>query len=214
MNVHSEKPPSRKEREYRSRRADILKAAEKLFAERGFHGATMSDLADVSEFSVGTLYKFFKSKEEVYYILILEKLDLFHRKLETEVNQHSAGLVQIRVLIAASLHFFQENREFFKILILERANLESSVEAALAGELRKKYRTTLTIFKRVMEKAIHKGEIPKSNPEDLAYALVGILNSFAQHSILFPQPGELLLKVPFIIDFFLRGAIGNGGERR
>ncbi len=184
-----------------------MKAAEKVFAERGFHGATMSDLADTSEFSVGTLYKFFKSKEEVYYLLILEKLDLFHLRLKTQADQQPVA--QIRTLIEASLNFFQENREFFKIFILERANLESSVGATLAGELKKKYLTTLAIFQHVMEKAIHKGKLRKADPQDLANALVGILNSFAQHSILFPQPGELLEKVPFIHDLFLRGAAGK-----
>lgn len=209
IDIHSERTLTRKQREYRSRRADILKAAEKVFADRGFHGATMSDLAETSEFSIGTLYKFFKSKEEVYYVLILEKLDLFHLRLKTMVNQQPAGVAQIRMLIEASLNFFQENREFFKIFILERANLESSVGATLAGELKKKYLTTIAIFQRVMEKAIHKGDLRKSNPQDLANALVGILNSFAQHSILVPQPTELLGKVSFIYDFFLRGAAGK-----
>ena len=202
-----EKANSRKEKEYLTRRADILKAAENLFAEKGFHGATMADLASVSEFSVGTLYKFFARKEEVYYILILERLDLFHLQLETEVNQYPGGLAQIRVLIEACLRFFQENQEFFKIFIQERSTLESSVGAALAEELRKKYLTTIGIVERVMEKAIRKGDLQPLNPRDLAYALVGILNSFSQHSILFPQPGDLLSKVPFIQDFFLKGAL-------
>jgi TetR/AcrR family transcriptional regulator len=210
IDIHMGGPKSRKEKEYRTRRTEILEAAERLFAERGFHGATMSDLASVSEFSVGTLYKFFKSKEEIYYLLILEKLDLFNLKLATEVDRHPAGVAQIRELIEGSLDFFQTNREFFKIFILERANLESSAGATLAGELGKKYWTTITIFKRVMEKAILAGDIQKSSPQDLAYALVGILNSFAQHSILFPQPGELRLKGPFIYRLFLTGIIGKG----
>ncbi len=202
-----EKNHSRKEKEYLTRRADILKAAERLFAERGFHGTTMADLATVSEFSVGTLYKFFKSKEEVYYLLILEKLGLFHLKLETEVNQHPPGLAQVRVLIETSLKFFQENREFFKIFIQERGRLESSVEAAFAEESKNKYLTTIAIITRVMENAIQKGEIQAMNSKYLAYALVGILSSFAQHSILVPQPEELLLKVPFIQNLFLNGAL-------
>jgi TetR/AcrR family transcriptional regulator len=206
MNIHKNGSETRKEKEYQTRRADILKAAEKLFADKGFHGATMADLANVSEFSVGTLYKFFRSKEEVYYILILEKLDLFHLRLETEVNRHSPGLTQILVLIETSLKFFQENQEFFKIFIQERGRLESSVGAALAEESKNKYLTTIAIIERVVGKAIQKGDIRQMNSQDLAYALVGILNSFAQHSILFPQPGEILSKVPFIFDLFLTGA--------
>lgn len=205
--VHLERTNSRKEKEHLSRRADILRAAESLFAEKGFHGATMADLATRAEFSVGTLYKFFGSKEEVYYILILERLGVFHLQLETEVNQHPPGLMQVRVLIAACLRFFQENREFFKIFIQERSTLESSVAASLAEELRKKYLTTIGIVERTMEKAIRKGDLQPMNSQDLAYALVGILNSFSQHSILFPQPGDLLSKVPFIQDLFLQGAL-------
>jgi TetR/AcrR family transcriptional regulator len=205
--VHQNRANSRKEKEYLARRADILKAAESLFAEKGFHGATMADLAAQAEFSVGTLYKFFAGKEEVYYILILERLDLFHLQLDSEVSRHPAGLKQIRVLIEACLRFFMENREFFKIFIQERSTLESSVGAALAEESRKKYLTTIGIVERVMEKAIQKGDLRQSNSQDLAYALVGILNSFAQHSILFPQPGDLLSKIPFIQDLFLKGTL-------
>ena len=109
-----ERTNSRKEKEHLTRRADILKAAESLFAEKGFHGATMADLATESEFSVGTLYKFFGSKEEVYYILILERLDLFHLQLETEVNQHPAGLAQIRVLIEACLRILSGKSGVFQ----------------------------------------------------------------------------------------------------
>ena len=202
-----EKANSRKEKEHLTRSADILRAAESLFAEKGFHGATMADLATQSEFSVGTLYKFFGSKEEVYYLLILERLDLFHLQLETEVNQHPTGLKQIQVLIEACLRFFQENQEFFKIFIQERSTLESTVGAALAGELKKKYLTTIGIVERVMGKAIQKGDLQEANPQDLAYALVGIMNSFSQHSILFPQPEDLLSKVPFIQDLFLKGSL-------
>jgi AcrR family transcriptional regulator len=144
-----ERNNSRKEKEHLTRRADILRAAELLFAEKGFHGATMADLAAKSEFAVGTLYKFFGGKEEVYYILILERLDLFHLQLESEVNRHPGGLRQIGVLIEACLRFFQENREFFKIFIQERSTLESSVGAALAEELRKKNLTTIGIVRSI-----------------------------------------------------------------
>ena len=202
-----EKTNSRKEKEHLTRRTDILKAAESLFSEKGFHGATMADLAAQSEFSVGTLYKFFGSKEEVYYILILEKLDFFHANLEAEVNRRPPGLAQIGVLIEASLRFFQEHREFFKIFIQERGRLESSVGAALAEEAKNKYLTTTTIFEKALKRAIRKGDLQPLNPQDLAYALVGILNSFAQHSILFPKRGDLLSKVPFIQDLFLKGTL-------
>ena len=56
---------SRKEMEHRQRRKYILECAEKLFAEKGFDGVTVADIAKASEFSVGSLYLFFENKEEI-----------------------------------------------------------------------------------------------------------------------------------------------------
>ena len=47
--------PSRKEREYQTRRVDILNAAERVFAEKGFHQTTVAEIAKESEFAIGTL---------------------------------------------------------------------------------------------------------------------------------------------------------------
>jgi AcrR family transcriptional regulator len=209
MKIHNFTEDSRKGREYLTRRAEILRAAEKLFAEKGFHGTTMLDLAKLSEFSVGTLYNFFKTKEEVYYTLLIEKLDLFHSKLGTEINQHPLGLVQILALIEASVKFFQENQDFFRIFIQERSTVELSVGAAAGKELRKRYLVYIDLVAKVMTKAIKKGDIQKFNPVEIAYSLVGMLNSLCTYWTLNPELKEFVSKVPFIYDLFLKGA-GTG----
>jgi AcrR family transcriptional regulator len=209
MKIHNFTEDSRKGREYLTRRAEILRAAEKLFAEKGFHGTTMLDLAKLSEFSVGTLYNFFKTKEEVYYTLLIEKLDLFHSKLGTEINQHPLGLVQILALIEASVKFFQENQDFFRIFIQERSTVELSVGAAAGKELRKRYLVYIDLVAKVMTKAIKKGDIQKFNPVEIAYSLVGMLNSLCTYWALNPELKEFVSKVPFIYDLFLKGA-GTG----
>jgi AcrR family transcriptional regulator len=49
----------RKEREYLTHREEILQAAEKLFATKGFFHTTMNEIAEAAEFGTGTLYKYF-----------------------------------------------------------------------------------------------------------------------------------------------------------
>jgi len=205
MKIHLDEG-SRKGREYLARRAEILKAAEKLFAERGFHGTTMLDLANLSEFSVGTLYNFFKTKEEVYYTLLMEKLDFFQLRLDAEVNQHPAGLAQILALIEATIKFFQENQSFFRIFIQERSAFELQVGAAARKELREKYLAYIDFVAHVMAKAIKKGDIQEFNPLEVAYSLVGILNSLLIYWTMDTKLNELGSKVPFIYDLFLKGA--------
>ena len=66
----AEKQLSRKERERLRHRQEILETALKLFSEQGFHNVSMQEIAEKSEFSVGTLYKFFESKESLFRALI------------------------------------------------------------------------------------------------------------------------------------------------
>ena len=53
----------RKEMEFQLRRTEILSQAEKIFAAKGFHNATMAEIASASGFATGTLYQFFEGKE-------------------------------------------------------------------------------------------------------------------------------------------------------
>jgi len=56
----------RKEREKQQRREEIVKAAEKIFFTKGFNESTMDDIAEAAELSKGTLYLYFKSKEDLH----------------------------------------------------------------------------------------------------------------------------------------------------
>ncbi|MDD3275094.1 MAG: helix-turn-helix domain containing protein, partial [Candidatus Omnitrophica bacterium] len=61
---------SRKERDRKLRRADILKAAEHLFALKGYHKATIRDIAKEAQYATGTVYLHFKDKGDLYLALL------------------------------------------------------------------------------------------------------------------------------------------------
>ena len=61
----------RKERERLQHREDILSAAQRLFAERGFYNVSMHEIAAAAEFATGTLYNFFPSKEDLFFELLV-----------------------------------------------------------------------------------------------------------------------------------------------
>ena len=64
----------RKDREKEARREQILRAAAKLFSEKGFEAATMAQIARQAELAPGTLYLYFKSKDELYFALLEPQL--------------------------------------------------------------------------------------------------------------------------------------------
>ena len=61
----------RKEREKLARKTEIINAAEKIFFKKGFENSTMDDIAKEAEFTKKTLYSYFKSKEELYFEIML-----------------------------------------------------------------------------------------------------------------------------------------------
>jgi AcrR family transcriptional regulator len=60
----------RKQRERRQHREEILSAALGLFADKGYHDVSMHEIADAAEFATGTLYNFFRSKEDLFFELL------------------------------------------------------------------------------------------------------------------------------------------------
>ena len=61
---------SRKQREHLEHKQEILEKSLRLFSAKGFHAVSMQEIAEASEFAVGTLYNFFENKEELFKELI------------------------------------------------------------------------------------------------------------------------------------------------
>jgi AcrR family transcriptional regulator len=105
----TKKTPSRSElrrqREREQRYQTILSAAEKLFAQKGYHQAGMEEIADLSEVSVGTVYFYFKNKEDLI-VQMLEKIGYQLRNLlGTEFRNADGTLEGFR---RAGIVFFEE----------------------------------------------------------------------------------------------------------
>lgn len=72
----------RKAREKVLRKEQIINAAKSVFLEKGFSGATIEDIAKEAELSVGTLYIYFKNKDDLYASLNLRALDILNQEME------------------------------------------------------------------------------------------------------------------------------------
>ena len=70
---------SRKEREYLRHKEEILWAAEEVFSEKGYVSATVDEIAQRAEFAVGTLYRFFENKSELYSETVLTRMRMMEK---------------------------------------------------------------------------------------------------------------------------------------
>ena len=195
----------RKEREYLVHREEILSAAEKVFAAKGFFLTTMSDIAREAEFGTGTLYKYFRSKEELYFTLIDEKVEEINRLVKDELSQRSSAVERIKKALGLQFEFFEQNRDFFRIYISERNRFEWTVKDELGKGLHEKMVTYINILAEVMRQGIDREEFRSMNPTDLAHALVGIVNSFVFEWMISREPYPLISKVDTVLEIFLGG---------
>ena len=198
-------PIKRKEREYLAHRKEILSAAEKVFAAKGFFSTTMSEIAEAAEFGTGTLYKYFKSKEELYFTLIDEQVEELHRLVKEELYQKGSAMERIKKVLGLQFEFIEKNRNFFRIYISERSRFEWTVKDDLGKGIHDKMVAYIKILAQVIREGVKGEEFKPIDPMDSAHALVGIFNSFVFEWLISPKPYPLISKMDTVLEIFLRG---------
>jgi len=114
----------RKEREKEQRRSDILDAAEKVFFRKGFGQATMDDIAAGAELSKGTIYLYFKSKEEIYFAIGIRAHRALRQRFEKAVSPDRPVIDNIFEIGRAFVRFCGEQPEYFKTLVYFEAEFD------------------------------------------------------------------------------------------
>ena len=172
---------TRKEREKLRHREEILEAAEKVFARLGFHETTIQEIAKAAEFSVGSIYNFFGSKEELYSGILKTRLELFRRTVKEETAKIECALEKLKKILSIKFSLLEEHRHFFKVFFdfSKGPGLKSKVGVDESVVIL--YREYLEQVERLFEQAIAEGKIKKIDPNCLAIAFEGISNSFTEH---------------------------------
>jgi len=118
-----------------ARRRQILLAAKKVFADRGFQSTTMSDVASVAGMSYGAVYWYFSSKEELFHALMdLEDVALRARIAQAVGDQaDQEPRESLRRAISATFKFFEEDKAAVKLLFRDSYALGGRFEMHLFG---------------------------------------------------------------------------------
>lgn len=154
------------------RRPQIIAAATQVFARQGYHKSTMQDIAREAGLSIGGVYWYFKSKDEIV-AAILERL--FHEDMEV-----LRTLLDTRAPVDERLRSFAAGyiETYSRFAWLDAIGLEFYVEAAHDARLRELFQTSLTRYRQALvaliEQGIHQGEFRDVNPVDAANAILSL----------------------------------------
>ncbi len=162
--------PERKEREKERRRQQIMVAAKRVFSDKGFNKATMEDIAQEAELSPGTLYLYFKNKEELYASLSLRILQYLLIRVEHVNEEKDSGPEEkLKSLVDAMYDVY----EFDPLIIINMFHLQSSetlknLSPQLMEEIKVLSRKSLGSIAQIFKEGAAKGIFIDRHPMALA----------------------------------------------
>jgi len=197
----------RKERERERRKQQIIVAAKRVFSDKGFNRATMEDIAREAELSPGTLYLYFKNKEELYASLSVRILQYINIRMEHVVTTAATGPQEkLARLIEAMFDVY----EFDPLTIINMLHLQSSdslknLSPELITQLQDLSRKSMEAIALVFEEGIKAGLFIKKHPMEMAdifWSLFsGIVVREAGKKIM--NPGKDYLKSTLVTAFHI-----------
>ena len=202
----------RREKEYRFRRAEILEQAEKIFAGKGFHETTMAQIAQASGFSIGSLYHFFRGKEELYSLMVMEKVRLMYDEIMEAVSREESIEGKIRALVISHFAYVEHHIDFYRLMVGHESGLRSEGLKNLRNNMLDEHRKHVGWIEDLLSDGIRKQFLRALDTKSLAHALMGIIAYFKFAWIMSPSGTSLSGKVEDVLDLFLRGAYAVSGS--
>ena len=190
---------------YDAKLESILRTSARVFAERGYHRASIRDIARATGISLAGLYYYFQSKEELLFLIQDHALGQLIEGLEQRLPEARDAEERLRILIDNQLRFFVHNMAEMKVLSHEAESLSGEFRANVEGQKRRLTRLAKEILREVD---------PHSDLDERvsAFALFGMMNWL----YVWYRPdrdADVDRLVHDMTAIFLRGFVG-GGERR
>ncbi len=170
---------SRREREKLWQRQQMLNAAVELFSRKGYHHVTMHEIAQKAEFAIGTLYKFFRNKEDLYKALMMEASGRFHEALSEAVTEPEDLIDKLRNYVKIKGIVFQEHAAIIRLYFAESRGASFSIKSGLDRVLRDRYTRFLERIAEIFECGMRQERFRRiADPYMLAVVLDNACNAF------------------------------------
>ena len=184
--------------------AAILKAAENIFAKKGFHEATISDIAKKAEVSEATIYEYFSSKEELLFSIPAQTIHQYQEK-NLEILEYIQGAAnKLRFLIYRHLKLYASNPDYANVVMLILKGNRNFLKTEAYKIVQRSARNTT----QVLEEGIQNGEFkPHINPNLVRAMIWGTIEHLVTRKSLLGKPQDLLGLADDIVNTIFSGIL-------
>ncbi len=211
MNNGSPPPPSRRVSALRQKAKDehrrwIVRAAEEVFSESGYHDASLTMIARRAEIAVGTIYLYFRDKSDLYGCVLLERMKQMVGEFSDALASSEHAGECLRLGIHAQFAFHDANRTFFEIFLHQHQVQQSPLHKEHWEEMEALKRQNLRAIEDCILRGQSQGELKPGSPRLLAVAYLGITLQMIRQFIRENTDARLIDSADFAADCFLHGA--------
>ncbi|MBM4329623.1 MAG: TetR/AcrR family transcriptional regulator [Deltaproteobacteria bacterium] len=186
----------------------ILKVATEIFAEKGFNEATISQIAQEAKIAEGSIYDYFKNKEDLLFSIPEERMEKFLSGLHEHLAGITGALPRLRKLIWYHLNFYEKNKDYVLILlqnIRQNPRFNSTRAYHLIREFGK-------LVNRIIEEGKTEGVIrPGIDSRLLRDALLGAIEHITIRGSILGRLPALTDAADLLYDFFVSGIHAQSG---
>jgi len=186
----------------------MLSAALELFSAKGYHDVSMQEIAQKAEFAIGTLYNFFKSKEDLYKAIILEEAERFDKVLKKALEEPNDEIEKLRNYTRVKGELFRADVALVRLYFAGPRGSRFDV-MAVDAQIRDRYYRFIQTLTAVFEKGMRRKRFRKiAAPGHLAIALDSLINSLLLLWVEAPERHPYPEDPDTILDIFFKGLVG------
>src|SRR5215216_3020610 len=153
-------------------REDILEAAARVFRKKGFHGASMANIAEAVNLQKASLYHHVSSKQEILLELLDRALELLLERISPIATQPIPAEERLRLMIREYLQILAENTDLSAVLLFEHRSLEGKQHARHVPN-RDKFES---LWRDVLAEGVRSKRFVCEDVALAARAILGIMN--------------------------------------
>ncbi len=174
----------RKEREREARREAILDAAARVFSRKSFYEATLEEIATEAELAKGTLYNYYKDKQDIFASLMARGQREFQEHMDEEITRGGALQDLLRRLFEVSLQSMMDHKYMFRMVLTAGAHLSESSRSEMMKSWQSQVETAAQKVARAFASLPETRDMPENERLTGAYLVLASIRSLHHRQML------------------------------
>jgi len=185
----------------------IIQAAVRVFARKGYFSSRVSDIAREAGIAAGTIYLYFKTKEDILITLFREKMSVFVSSMRRAIADEPDAVAKVRRLVRLHFEMLEGDPDLAEVVQVELRQGQKFFRGASSQEIASYF----ALIGSVLEEGVGQGHFKSDLPVKVATKMLfGAMDQMATSWVLGKRGYRLVDTAPAVADLFLQGVAARG----